>query len=188
MWVPWAAWVSLTVRCCSAPEPAIQENMVEAQCLLWVYRGGHALSFLQYPLGPTGQPYSVWQGIQGHKHQGARSVGSHLRSWLSWVLPQALYFTTWWMNLVSGCMCSTGPAAAPFAAWDPCSCLLVYHFYLRKLHCCLSCCQVRANELKMWACGIGNFSVGAETKSRDSSSARFEAPMLWMLMQTPCFV
>lgn len=32
------------------------------QCILWPSPGSHTLSFLQYPIGCTGQLYSVWEG------------------------------------------------------------------------------------------------------------------------------
>lgn len=43
---------------------------MEAVGLLCATPGSHTLSFLQYPVGYTGQSYSLWEGTtQVHKYQ-----------------------------------------------------------------------------------------------------------------------
>lgn len=49
------------------------------QCLLKTSLGSYTLSFPQYPVGYTGQPYSVWEGmIQRYEYEEAENIGGHL--------------------------------------------------------------------------------------------------------------
>ena len=41
------------------------------------------LSFLQYPIGYAGLPFSVWEGTtQGYEYQEVRTIGHHPQGWL----------------------------------------------------------------------------------------------------------
>ena len=81
-----AVWMLSTLGCWLPKEWVIQEKARQnLPCLLGRSLRGHTPSFPQYPVGYTGQFYSVWERTgQEHKYQDVMITGSQLGSWLSY--------------------------------------------------------------------------------------------------------
>lgn len=58
---PWASWVSPCHESSLPQNKQSKRAWQKPQYLLWSIRGSHTLSFLQYPVGYTCQPYSLWE-------------------------------------------------------------------------------------------------------------------------------